>query len=131
MASIKSLAPSVRPVPSPTNNPGIAAEKHKRSQRVLLRVRAQIHVAVKGKATTIDAATVSVNPKGALVMIKENLAPDTRLVFEHARTREKVAARVTRPAKEMPGGFEVPIEFDSPAPGFWKIAFPPTEWTGD
>jgi hypothetical protein len=25
----------------------------------------------------------------------------------------------------------VPIEFDAPAPGFWKIAFPPSDWMGD
>jgi hypothetical protein len=131
MTSIKPLVPSVRPIPSPTNNPGIAAEKHKRSQRVLLRVRAQLHVAVKGKEITIDAATVSVNPQGALVVMKESLAPETRLIIEHSHTKEKVAARVTRPAKEMPEGFHVPIEFDAPAPGFWKIAFPPSDWMGD
>jgi hypothetical protein len=28
----------------------------------------------------------------------------------------------------MPEGFHIPIEFDSPAPDFWKIAFPPTDW---
>jgi hypothetical protein len=74
---------------------------------------------------------VSVNPQGALVMMKENLPPETRLVLEHTGTREKVAARVTRPAKEMPEGFQVPIEFDSPAPRFWKIAFPPSDWMGE
>ncbi|HTZ72829.1 MAG TPA: hypothetical protein VMB47_02835 [Candidatus Aquilonibacter sp.] len=104
------------------------AEERKRTQRVLLRVRANVHVAVKGKPTTFEAATVSVHPQGALVVLKESLPAETRLVLEHGSTKEKVACRVTRSAKEMPEGFHVPVEFDSPAPGFWKIDFPPTDW---
>lgn len=95
---------------------------------MLLRVRANIHVAVKGKPTTLQALTVSVNPQGALVLLKEALPAETRLVLEHSSTREKVACRVTRAAKEMPEGFHVPVEFDSPTPGFWKIDFPPVDW---
>ena len=97
----------------------------------MIRVRANVHVAVKGKATTLDASTVSVHPQGALVVLKESLPLDTRLVLEHAGTREKIACRVTRQAKEMPEGFHVPLEFDSPAPTFWKIDFPPCDWRPD
>jgi hypothetical protein len=98
---------------------------------VLLRVRALIHVALKGKATTLEAATVSVTPGGALVVLKESLPADTRLVLEHSRTKEKVACRVSGPGKGMPEGFQVPVEFDSPAPDFWKIAFPPSDWRAE
>lgn len=94
----------------------------------MLRVRANIHVAVKGKATTLEASTVSVNPHGALVLLKQALPAETRLVLEHSSTREKIACRVARTAKEMPEGFHVPVEFDSPSPGFWKIDFPPADW---
>lgn len=95
---------------------------------MLLRVRANIHVAVKGKPTTLQALTVSVNPQGALVLLKEALPVETRLVLEHTSTREKIACHVTRTAKEMPEGFHVPVEFDLPTPGFWKIDFPPVDW---
>jgi len=53
---------------------------------------------------------------------------ETRLVLEHCATKERIACRVVRPARETPEGFHVAIEFDSPAPDFWKIAFPPTNW---
>jgi hypothetical protein len=119
---------SARPASSPTVRQGSITEERKRTQRVLLRVRALIHVALKGKATTIEAATVSVNPEGALVVMKESLPADTRFVLEHARTKEKVACRVTGPGKGMPEGFHVPVQFDGPAPDFWKIAFPPSDW---
>lgn len=94
---------------------------------MLLRIRANIHVALKGKQTTIETTTVSVHPQGALIVLNQSLPLDTHLVLEHITTREKIGCRVTRPAKEMPDGFHVPLEFDSAAPGFWKIVFPPLD----
>lgn len=95
---------------------------------MLLRIRAKIHVALKGQQTTLEAATVSVHPQGALVVVKENLPAETRLTLEHTGTNEKIDCRVTRPAKQMPEGFHVPVEFDTPSPSFWKIVFPPSDW---
>lgn len=107
---------------------GVLAEERRRSQRVLLRVRASIHVALQGKQNTYEVTTLSVNDHGALVLMERSLPIETRLVLEHGSTKERVACKVTRPAREMPGGYHVPLEFDSPAPDFWKIAFPPTNW---
>lgn len=107
---------------------GIAGEERRRSQRVLLRVRASIHVALNGKQVTFEATTLSVNTQGAMLVLKQNLPMETRLVLEHGTTRERVACKVARPAKEMPEGYQIPIEFDSPSPDFWKIAFPPADW---
>jgi hypothetical protein len=97
----------------------------------LLRVRASIHVALKGQPETIDVATLSVNAHGAVVVMDRNLATDTRLVLEHAATKERVACKVVRPSRQMPEGFHVPLEFDSPAPDFWKIDFPSPDWRSD
>ena len=109
----------------------LAGEERRRSQRVLLRVRANIHVALQGKPTTFDTTTLSVNSHGALVILEQGLPPDTRLVLEHAGTKERVACKVVRPSREIPEGYQVPIEFDSPAPNFWRITFPPTDWRPD
>lgn len=109
---------------------GHAAER-RRGQRVLLRVRANVHVALQGQSTTFEVATLSVNPSGALVVMKQSLPAETRLVLEHKGTKERVACKVARPPREMPEGFHVPLEFDSPAPNFWKIAFPPADWRPD
>jgi hypothetical protein len=106
----------------------IPGEERRRSQRVLLRVRAQIHVALEGKATTFDVLTLNVNSHGALVVMKRFLASGTRLVLENSSTRERVACKVARQPRESSEGFQVPIEFDSPAPHFWRIAFPPADW---
>lgn len=109
----------------------IVDQERRRGQRVLLRIRALIHVAVQGPVTTLEANTLSVNPKGALVVINKSLPPETRLVLEHGGTKERAACKVVRPAKEMPEGFHTALEFDPPAPDFWKIAFPPANWRSD
>jgi PilZ domain len=109
----------------------VAGEERRRSQRVLLRVRVNIHVALQGKPTTFDTFTLSVNNHGAMIILKQSLPPETRLVLEHAGTKERIACKVVRPSREIPEGFQIPIEFDYPAPNFWGIAFPPTDWRPD
>lgn len=94
----------------------------------MLRVRANIYVALQGKQSTYEVTTLSVNHHGAIVVVERNLPVDTRLVLEHGQTKEKVPCKVARAAREMPEGYHTPIEFDSPAPDFWKIAFPPSDW---
>jgi hypothetical protein len=126
VAQLKSL-PHLKPAVSPA---GAAAptDERRRGQRVFLRVRARIHVALQGKQATFDAMTVSVNHNGALLVLKQSLPITTRLVLEHAGTEERVACKVIRSAQSMPEGFHTPIEFESPSPNFWHIAFPPADW---
>jgi len=121
----KPIAPA-----KPVQN-AILEQERRKGQRVLLRIHARIHVAIQGPATTLEADTLSVNPKGALVVIDRNLPPETRLVLEHAGTKERAACKVVRPAKEMPEGFHTALEFDPPMPDFWKIVFPPANWRSE
>jgi hypothetical protein len=135
MTPVKAVAQAGQPRASKPGASGgtqaIAGEERRRSQRVLLRVRANIHVALQGKPTTFDTTTLSVNSHGAMVILKQSLPPDTRLVLEHAGTKQRVACKVARPSREIPEGYQIPIEFDSPAPNFWGIAFPPNDWRPD
>ena len=109
----------------------LADDERRRTQRVLLRVRASIHVALQGQAKTFDVATLSVNPHGAVVVMNQNLPAETRVVLEHAGTKERVSCKVARPPRHMSEGYHIPLEFDSPAPAFWKIDFPPSDWRPD
>ncbi len=103
-------------------------EQRAKSQRVLLRVKANIHVALQGKQSTIEATTLSVYNQGATIVLKQGLPTSTKLVLEHLGTKEKIACRVSKASREMPEGFHIPLEFDTPAPNFWGIAFPPADW---
>jgi len=109
----------------------LASAERRRNQRVLLRIRASLHVAFQGKNAVLDAATLSVTPQGAVVVTKQNLPADTHLVLEHSGTHQRVDCKVARPPRETPEGFHTPIEFSAPAPGFWKIHFPPTAGNDD
>ena len=116
---------------APKAHAPIAAQERRHTQRVMLRIRASIHVALQGKQSILEATTLSVNDHGAVVVVGRNLPENTPLILEHGHTKEKVACKVARPAREMAEGFQIPIEFDSPAPDFWKIAFPPSDWRAD
>jgi len=126
IAPLKPL-PTLKPAVSPAA-PAVANDERRRGQRVFLRVRATIHVALQGKQAAFDAMTVSVNHNGALLVLKQSLPITTRLVLEHAGTKERVPCKVIRSAQSMPEGFHTPVEFESPSPNFWHIAFPPADW---
>ena len=106
----------------------VAGEERRRSQRVLLRVRVNIHVALGSKNSTFEVTTLSVNDHGALIAMPRSLALDTQLVLEHALTKKQVACKVVRVPREMPEGFHTPLEFDATEPNFWGIALPPADW---
>jgi hypothetical protein len=132
----QTAAAAISGVPAPLAAPSSpqqvsSGEDRRRSQRVLLRVRVDIHVAVQGKSITFDVLTLSVSSHGAMVIMKQSLPIETRLVLEHRGTHERVACKVPRPSRETPEGFHVPLEFDSAAPDFWRVAFPPVDWKPD
>jgi hypothetical protein len=106
----------------------VAGEERRRSQRVLLRVRVNIHVALGSKHSTFEVTTLSVNDHGALIAMPRSLALDTQLVLEHALTKRQVACKVARVPREMPEGFHTPLEFDATEPNFCGIACPPADW---
>jgi hypothetical protein len=117
-----------KPSVAPPAGGQLSGEQRRKSQRVLLRVRANIHVALHGKPATLEATTLSVYNQGAMIVLKQGLPLETKLVLENVGTKECVGCRVAKASREMPEGFHVPVEFDSPAPNFWGIAFPPTDW---
>jgi len=123
------IATPAKPAAQPTQmKHAIADQERRRTQRVLLRVRASIHVALQGETATFNVATLSVNPHGAVVVLNQSLPLDTCLVLEHGGTKERINCKVARPARQVAEGFHIPLEFDSPAPDFWRIDFPPSNW---
>lgn len=100
-------------------------DERRRSQRVLVRIPVTLHFVIQGKAASVAAQTVSVNDHGALLICARDLPAGTRLDLENNRTRQQQPCRVSRHPREVPEGFELPVEFEQPAPGFWHISFPP------
>jgi hypothetical protein len=106
----------------------ISGQERRQGQRVLLKIRAQIHVVLQGKTTTLDVSTLSVNPCGALVLTNQDLPAETLLVLEHSATKQRVACKVVRSPQRTADGYHVSLQFDSPSPAFWKIDFPAADW---
>lgn len=103
------------------------AEEQRRSQRVVIRVPVRIHFTLDTKQGTVAARTVVVNDHGALLNCARVFPAGTRLEIENERNGQRQFARVLRPPLLTPLGFEIPIEFEKVIPGYWGIAFPPTD----
>ena len=103
-------------------------DERRRSQRVIIRIPVTLERMVAGKKSTVRAVTASVNDHGAMLMCTRNLPVDTTLELVNEQTSKKQSCRVTRAALENQQGYLIPVEFASPAPGFWHISFPPPGW---
>ena len=115
----------------PRGNSGgqlLAGEERRRSQRVMVRVPVTLKIIVVGKTVTANAATVSVNDHGAMLLCTRTFPAETILELQNDRTAEKMPCRVTRTPIENTDGYLIPIEFSAPSPAFWRISFPPRDW---
>ena len=94
----------------------------------MIRIGVTIHINSLGKISTLRAMTVSVNDHGALVISPQQFPAGAHFTVENNNTRERILCRVTRLPQSTSDGFHVPVEFEKPAPNFWRIAFPPRDW---
>ena len=94
----------------------------------MLRIPVILKIMVAGKAVTANAATVSVNDHGAMILCARSFPTDTAIEVQNERTNEKMNCRVTRTPIENPDGYLIPVEFATSSPAFWRISFPPRDW---
>ena len=73
--------------------------------------------------------TLVVNAHGALMALAEKVAPEQRLLMQTTDSGEQKECRVVYGRKELTGPTNVAVEFTRPAPTFWRIAYPPADWT--
>jgi len=104
-------------------------KEHRRSSRVLLRVP----IIVMGETTQqtpFSEATITlvVNAHGALIQLATKVSPGQTLSMANLSSGEEVACRVVHSGTMNEGKTEAAVEFVAPAPLFWKVAFPPSDW---
>jgi len=105
-------------------------KKKRRSQRIVLSVSVVAYRSQKqGLAFSEGTRTLVVNAHGALIILTAKVAVDQTLLLKNALTGEEQECRVVFTEKKLMGPTEVGIEFQHPAPNFWHIAFPPSDWT--
>jgi hypothetical protein len=113
----------------PPNTPGNAGPK-RRSQRVLMQVPVRIRGNdAQGKKFEEETATLAINAHGALVLINARVTSGSKVHMQHNLTKEEQECHVAFLGPVCSGKAEVGLEFSDPRPGFWRVAFPPEDWT--
>jgi hypothetical protein len=116
-------------VSTPNTRPAASA-KQRRSQRVLLSVRLEVSgKRTNGVAFIEDTSTLIVNAHGGLLLLKEVVAEGQLLTLKHTRTTEETSCTVMNIGPKTNGLTEVGVEFSKPNSKFWRVSFPPEDWT--
>jgi hypothetical protein len=101
----------------------------RRSERVMLQMAVTVLAETAGhKQVREDALTMVVNAHGGLLKVKTELLSGQPLVLVNPKNGKKQSCRVVRIEQSGPDYFAVAFEFETPAPGFWPIVFPPADW---
>ena len=102
----------------------------RRSQRVCLRL--PIVVLREGPGVNVaseETYTLIVNAHGALIHLALTVEIGQLLGIKNVQTMEELVCRVVNLGPDQTGKREVGVEFELPSPRFWRIAFPPSDWT--
>lgn len=107
-------------------NPGA----RRRSQRVLM----QVGIRIRGKsAQGVDfeefTETLAINAHGALVLLTARVTSGSLVQVRHNKTEEEQECHVAFLGPVRGGKAEIGLEFSVPRPTFWRVAFPPEDWT--
>jgi hypothetical protein len=102
----------------------------RRSQRVLMQVGVGISGKdAQGKAFEEQTETLAINAHGALIALKTRITSGARLKMKHKMTEEEQDCVVVFLGPVRDEKAEVGLEFTSPRPTYWRVAFPPEDWT--
>ena len=115
---------------SQVNNPATNPVARRRSQRVLMQVSVRISgTDAHGKPFEEQAVTLAINAHGALISLKNRLITGTKVKMRHNMTEEEQECHVVHLGQFHDGKAEVGVEFSEPRPVFWRVAFPPEDWS--
>ena len=102
----------------------------RRSQRVLM----QVGIRVRGKdAQGMDfeegTETLAINAHGALILLTARVISGGVVHMKHNKTGEEQECHVAFLGPVRSGRAEIGVEFTTPSPNFWRVAFPPEDWS--
>ena len=102
----------------------------RRSQRVLMQVPVRVRGKdAQGKDFEEFTETLAINAHGALVLLTARLVSGGAVQMRHNKTEEEQECHVAFLGPVRGGKGEIGLEFTSPRPTFWRVAFPPEDWT--
>jgi hypothetical protein len=94
----------------------------------------QVAIRIRGtdaQGRTIDeeTETLAINAHGALVLLNARFTSGSKVMLQHKRTMEEEECHVVFLGPVRAGKAEIGLEFAAPHPTFWRVAFPPEDWT--
>jgi PilZ domain-containing protein len=106
------------------------ATNRRRSQRVLM----ELPVRVSGKTGAAsrfeeETHTITINAHGGLLALVARVTRGQHLTLMNVRTKGSLECVVVHVDKFTGGKLQVGVEFMLPDPTFWRVAFPPRDWT--
>ena len=73
--------------------------------------------------------TLAINAHGALVLVAARITSGSVIQVRHTKTQEEQECHVVFLGPVRGGKAEVGLEFTVPRPAFWRVAFPPEDWS--
>ena len=102
----------------------------RRSQRVLMQVPVRIRGKnAQGAEFEEFTETLAINAHGSLILLNARLTSGAKVFMKHNKTEEEQECHVAFLGPVRGGKAEIGLEFTTPRPTFWRVAFPPEDWT--
>jgi hypothetical protein len=102
----------------------------RRSQRVLMQVPVRMRGKdAQGKEFEEYTETLAINAHGALILLNARVTSGSVVQMRHNKTEEEQECHVAFLGPVRGGRAEIGLEFSAPSPTFWRVAFPPEDWT--
>lgn len=84
---------------------------------------------VGGRAFDEGTETLTINAHGAFILLQGRVSRGAQITLKHNRTGEEQECRVLHVGALRRNKAEIGLEFSSPRAHFWRVYFPPEEWT--
>jgi hypothetical protein len=102
----------------------------RRSQRILMQVPIRVRGKdAQGKDFEEYTETLAINAHGALVLLNARVTSGSTVHLRHNKTEEEQECHVAFLGPVRSGRAEIGVEFSAPRPAFWRVAFPPVDWS--
>jgi hypothetical protein len=102
----------------------------RRSQRILMQVPIRVRGKdAQGKDFEEYTETLAINAHGALVLLNARVTSGSIVQLRHNKTEEEQECHVAFLGPVRSGRAEIGVEFSAPRPTFWRVAFPPEDWS--
>jgi hypothetical protein len=94
--------------------------------QVSVRIRG---IDTQGKSFDEEADTLAINAHGALILLQARVTSGSLLTLRNNITKEEQECSVVFLGPVRGNKAEIGLEFSARRPQFWRIAFPPEDWS--